>query len=91
MYRDPDGTAALSVDLHDQFKYKALDLIEDTITATFKVNVKGVQINSCDGTPRKHKEELLRLLKRLRIANCFHVKYIKWDATKGITQKLFSV
>ena len=124
MQRDPDGIATLSIDLHDQFKYKALGLIEDAIRATSKVNVKGVKINSCDGTPRQHKEELLRMLKRLRIrfqrtassergkcfredieqllldlqqvlyagmANCFHVKYIKWDATKGKTQNLFSV
>ena len=46
---------------------EALDLIGDVIRATFKVNVKGFKINSCDGTPRQHKKELWRLFKRLRI------------------------
>ena len=67
MQADPDAVDLLViVDPHEQLRYKALSLLEVAIEEVAHVNVKGVKCNVCDGTPNQHKQQLLRLLRRLR-------------------------
>ena len=78
MELDPSDVRQLNLNLHDQFRHKALHLLDICIHTVNATNVKCIKCtNPCDGTPKQHKQQLLRMLKRL------HIRFKKTTSSEG--------